>query len=490
MCLFLFGFTAYAEEDFVKRAVMKIQTTHRYPDPFSPWNKSSPTESSGTGFLIESDRILTNAHVVFYASQIYVTPNQSDEKLEASVEAISYGLDLAVLKLQNAESIRGTRPLTLDTELTPLRTDVSVYGFPIGGNQISITKGIVSRIEYAEIHANQLGLRTQIDAATNPGNSGGPAISNGKVVGVAFSGIRHADNIGYLIHSTEVIGFLKDIEDGTCDGKPNFWDQFQPVENPALRSKLQLPKGMGGVMISSVRGLTEESPLVQGDVITKIGPHALDWQGNVKVNDLTLSFLYYVPLLAENGSVPMTLWREGREIELQCPTPNKVRLLVPDMEGDYPKYFIFGPLVFEAATAQVVESLISDKDWLLYLAMRQSPLLSSLSKPSTPQLEEIVFIPAPLFSHRSTKGYRPIQLLVVRAINDVKIRSLAHLVEILRDCQDEFLEIQFADYDSERLIFNRQELADATDEVLADNGVRKQCSDVLLPVWNQGTPKE
>ena len=107
----------------------------------------------------------------------------------------------------------------------------------------------MSRIEYTAIGSNLLGLRAQIDAAINPGNSGGPAICGGKVAGVAFSGIQNANNIGYLIHATELVAFLKDVEDGKYDGKPNLWEYSQTVENPALRARLKLPKSAGGVMV-------------------------------------------------------------------------------------------------------------------------------------------------------------------------------------------------------------------------------------------------
>lgn len=483
----MFSLTVFAQND-PKASVVKISVTVRNPDFSHPWNKANPTEASGTGFLIEGNRIVTNAHVVRYASQVYVQPDQSDEKSAATVEAISYGLDLAILKLESPDAIGDLKPLEIETEITPLRSEVNVYGFPIGGDQISITKGIVSRIEYTNIGSNQLGLRAQIDAAINPGNSGGPAITNNKVVGVAFSGVKNANNIGYLIHSTELVGFLKDIEDGRCDGKATLWASFQTTENSALRSKLKLPKSGGGVMVNEIRE-PEDNPLKIHDVIINIGPHAIDSQGNVKVNELTLGFNYYCPVLEKDGRLPLTVWRDGQEIAVEAPVPKESRSLLPFLNGEYPRYFIYGPLAFEAASGELAVSLIADPRASLIFGSRNSPLLSGLLNRPSEAVQELVVIPSAPFSHRSTKGYRPTMLSVVDKINGTKISSLKHLVEVLRDCTDEFIEIEFAESGAENLIFNRSEIAAATESILADNNIRKQFSDDLQETWNNGKAK-
>lgn len=494
--IFLASLVAYAvlfsvrgeAYDKVNASIVKISVTIRSPDYFAPWNKASPTQSGGTGFVISGKRIVTNAHVVQHASQVYVQPDQSDEKMEAIVEAISYGLDLAVLRVTDPDALNNIEPLTIDNEITPLRSEVNVYGYPVGGSQIAITKGVVSRIEYTSIGVNQFGLRAQIDAAINPGSSGGPAISNGKVVGVAFSGLANANSIGYLIHSIELSGFLRDIEDGRCDGNSYVWEYFQPTENLALRSRLRLPKGSGGFMVSGIRDPMSHSLKVD-DVITKIGPYAIDSQGNVRVGELTLSFLFYCPVVEKDGMVPLTIWREGREIELQCRAPKEIPSVLPSIRGKYPRYFIFGPITFEAATLEVAYSFLASSEWAVQLGARNSPLLSNASTPASEALQELVFIPAALFSHRSTKGYRPPVYCIVKSINQVPIRSLNQLVEFIRDCQDGYLEIEFADVGSEKLFFNRKEMATETESILAENNIRKQFSDDLTEIWNGGKRK-
>ena len=85
----------------VENAVVKVFSTMRYPDPSRPWTKQAPAEATASGVIIEGKRILTNAHAVLYASQVQVQPNQSGDKISATVVAIAPGIDLAVLKLDD-----------------------------------------------------------------------------------------------------------------------------------------------------------------------------------------------------------------------------------------------------------------------------------------------------------------------------------------------------------------------------------------------------
>src|SRR5262245_17806416 len=204
----------------VENSVVKVFSTMRYPDPYKPWTKQAPRESTGTGVIIDGKRILTNAHVVLYASQVQVQANQSGDKFSATVEAIAQGIDLAVLKLEDETFFDGRVPLPRATKLPAVKDSVMVYGFPTGGTTLSITKGIVSRIDFTLYNYPTSGLRIQIDAAINPGNSGGPAVDDNKMIGLAFSRLGGGDNIGYIIPCEEVELFLKDIADGRYDGKP------------------------------------------------------------------------------------------------------------------------------------------------------------------------------------------------------------------------------------------------------------------------------
>ena len=225
-----------AQESKIRESVVKISATLRYPDLTKPWTKHSPQEASGTGVVIDGKRILTNAHVVLYASQLFVESYQSSDKLPARVEAVSPGIDLAILRLEDESFFDKRPPVTRTSTLPEVRDSVLVYGYPQGGSSQSITKGIVSRIEFAPYNEGMSGLRVQVDAAINPGNSGGPALVDGKMIGLIFSKLTQADNIGYIIPGEEIDLFLKDVADGTYDGKPAIHESLQTLENDALRT--------------------------------------------------------------------------------------------------------------------------------------------------------------------------------------------------------------------------------------------------------------
>jgi len=477
---------AVAAQDSIRPSVVKIHTTQRLPDFLRPWTKSPLRDISGTGFVIDGKRILTNSHVVTYPSQIYVQPYQSAEKFPAKVIAFSAAMDLAVLSVEDETFFHDRAALPLDEGLPRVKAPVNVYGFPVGGDQMSVTEGISSRVEYTAYYFGVAGLRIQIDAALNPGNSGGPAISDGRVIGVAFSGLSTADNIGYLIPAEEVRTFLSDIADGKYDGKPQLWDEFQTIENDALRAWLKVPKESGGCMITRTRTDEATFPLHVRDVVTKIGPHVLDRSGNVRLgDDLQVMFTYYVPQLAHDGVAPLTLLRNGETITVDAPVAARRKRVIPRLDGGYPSYFIVGPLVFSTATAELVSGLFSDQRYLAFLSGKKSPLISRVNDQPAFEGEEMVIVPSPFFSHRLTKGYDSPALHVVAKINDVPVKNLAHLVELVRDSKDEFLEFKFAELEVETLVFRRQELLDATEDILTDNGIRKQHSDDLNSVWKQ-----
>ncbi len=472
------------KEEVLRDSVVKIYATMRAPDLSRPWQKQTPQEASGTGIVIEGRRILTNAHVVNYASQIFVEPNQSGEKFTATVEHAAPGIDLAVLRLEDEAFFEKRPPLPRAEDLPEIKEAVSVYGYPTGGTSLSITKGIVSRIEFTNYGAHTQGLRIQIDAAVNPGNSGGPALVDDKMIGLTFSGVRGADNIGYIIPTEEVDLFLKDVSDGKYDYKPTIVDSLQTLENEALRARLGFSKKPVGMVVHEPDSKEDSYPLKKWDVITKIGDHEVDNVGMSRVRDnLRVGFKYYIQSLARDGKVPLTIVRDGKEMAIELPVTPKVDELIRPLQGRYPSYFVYGPLVFSPVSTEFVAALGAGMQ--AFFGVVGSPLATRRGDKVAFPGEELVVVSAPMFPHRIGKGYSNPLAKVIKDVDGVKIRNLRHLVETLRDAKGKYISISFDDRNSETLVFDRQEILKATDEILSDNSVRQQGSEDVLPAWSR-----
>ena len=471
----------------VEDSVVKVFSTLRYPDVYRPWTKQAPREISGSGVVIEGDRILTNAHIVLFASQVQIQANQAGEKIPATIEAVARGIDLAILKLDDKSFFASHPPLTRASTLPEIKDPVMTYGFPTGGTSLSITKGIVSRIEFTSYNFPVSGLRIQIDAAINSGNSGGPAMVGDRMIGLAFSHLRDAQNIGYIIPCEEIELFLRGVADGRYDGKPALYDEFQTLENAALRNFLNLDRYVKGIVVHEPY-ISPGNPLKKWDVITRIGDTPVDEEGMVKVGDtLRVRFLYLVQKVARNGTVPLTVVRSGKEMLLEVPVINSRSLLVADLEGTYPSYFVYGPLVFSHVTMQFVGGISNEKNGanlLLRLSVGGSPVVRRFGDAPAFPGEQLVVVSTPFFPHRLSTGYSNPVTRVVKTINGVPIKSLTHLVEVLRDSTSEFTTIEFEGREMETLVFPHKKMLAATEEILTDNGVRSQGSPDTLAVWN------
>ncbi len=475
-----------AKADAIRESVVKIFSTIRQPEYTRPWQKGSPHEASGSGMVVEGKRILTNAHVVLHASQVFVQPSGSGEKFAATVDSIAPGIDLALLKLEDEAFFEKRPPLSRTEGLPEIKEAVLVYGYPTGGTSLSLTKGIVSRIEFVPYNYGTQGLRIQVDAPINPGNSGGPALVDDKVIGLAFSRLGGGDNIGYIIPSEEIDLFMKDVADGKYDGKPALTDGLATFENDVLKGKLNMKRAVG-MIVSDVTPGVEGYPLKEWDVIVKIGDREIDNVGMVPIKDnLRVRFQYLVQKFAKDGKVALTIVRDGKEQVVQVPVAPRHDELIQPLMGKYPDYFIYGPIAFSTATAEMVAGLErAGAGYFTMFSYIGSPLVTRRGEKEKFPGERLVVVCSPMFPHKTAKGYSSPIFKVVKSINGVRIKNLKQLVETLRDATDKYITIEFDDRASEAIVFDRKEVLQATEEILSDNSVRQQFSDDLAPVWSK-----
>lgn len=367
--------TIFSEDISVKKALVKVYTSHQLFDYLSPWQYGKSANSTATGFIIDGERIITNAHAVLNSKFLQVRKEGDSKKYKAVVKFTSEEYDLALVEIEDKSFFNGTVPLKLGT-LPEIQEKLTVYGYPLGGDKLSTTQGIVSRMEHNTYTlTNRKFLIGQTDAAINSGNSGGPVVSKGKVVGVAFSGLNSADNIGYFIPVNILNNFLEDIKDGKYDGAPFLGIDWSELESPSHRRMLGIEDKTGGILIKKVfKNSPFEGVLQKNDVLMKLDNYPIEYDGTVEFrkNEKT-DFIYVNQQKKYGDSLSYEIIRDKKTKTGQVKLNKKdiEYTVVTDVTIETPpSYMVYGGLLFEPLTsnymAGVVEKLgsVYDKEEL------------------------------------------------------------------------------------------------------------------------------
>ncbi len=342
-------------------AMVRISTTSQQPDYTVPWNPGSIEGGVGSGFVIAGNRILTNAHVVGNATFITVLKEGDPTPWNARVIHVAHDCDLALLGVDDAAFFKGTKPLALGA-IPALESAVSVYGYPIGGDRLSVTRGIVSRIDFQPYSHSEVDshLAIQIDAAINPGNSGGPVMQEGKVVGVAFQGFSGAvaQNVGYMIPTPVILRFLKDVEDGSYDRYMDLAATYFPLVNPAQRAALGLTDADTGVLVGSVfDGGSSDGKLQGGDVILSVDGLKVFADGKVDLEGERVEMAEVFERKFKGDEVKLEILRGGEKkpvtLVLDRPWPFEMQARAYDKR---PRFVLVGGLLFQPLNRDFIDS--------------------------------------------------------------------------------------------------------------------------------------
>ncbi|TNF48486.1 trypsin-like serine protease, partial [bacterium] len=464
---------ASVEEDFerIRKSLVKIYTKNNPPDLSSPWQSRGIKSTSGSGVIITGNRILTNAHVVANRVNVEVKREGSTKRYTAQVVHVGHECDLAVLAVDDFTFFEGAMPMKLGE--TPLiRDSVSVYGFPLGGETVSVTQGIVSRIEVSRYaHSGRSLLLVQIDAAINPGNSGGPVVSNGVLVGVAAQSIRSADNVGYMIPASIIRHFLVDVKDEQFDGFPSMGVVYQSIENDGLRGALGLLDDETGVLITGVNnGSSADGVLNAGDVLLEMDgiPIAEDlsvpWREN---NRVQFSYLVHEKQVGDVMSLRVLSNGDRKELEVVLKNTD---FLIPRPHYDVkPSFFILGGLVFQPLTMDYFRLFKhAPPDFSYYVGYRN---LRSGERRQIVLLSKVLASPL-------TRGYHGWRNRIVARVQDQVPRDLPDLVRIIEESSGPWLKVETES--GKTLILSLEEARSWTDRILKMYGIGRDRSEDLV----------
>lgn len=411
--------------------VVRVFATTQEPDYDCPWQSHRPASCTGSGVLIGPTRILTGAHVVSNATFIQVQKIFNPDKAVAEVEAVCHDCDLAVLQVKDPAFFAGIAPAQIG-QLPRLGDKVSVIGFPVGGEEISVTEGVVSRVEVQRYrHSQRHMLAVTVDAAINHGNSGGPVFGDDAVVGIAFQKLESADNIGEMVPAPVIHSFLRAAAGGGQVQMPALGLHVQNLENPLLRRRLGLGGEQSGILVTAVEyGSSAWGELRAGDALVAVDGHPIANSGTIAFDGRHRTrFDVVLTDRQVGGTLPLSLVRAGRPLDVELSLAPQ-RYLVPRAQYDcLPTYFVYGGLVFQPLTRNFLAT------WSNWWEKAPSEFLNLYhAGVRTEERHEVVTL-AQILSDELNVGYGHLYYESIVAVNGRPPRDMRDLVRLVEETE-------------------------------------------------------
>ena len=473
---------AKAEGALPSEVVVKIECWYTMPSYDMPWQGGGMHgQRSGTGFSIGGRRLVTNAHVVEMAALLQVQKQDDPRKFAARVACIAHDLDLAIVEVDDQAFWDGFEAYVVELDphnFPELFAEVKVVGFPLGGDTVCVTKGIVSRVDaqvYAHAHQG-LGIDVksglpplpvvQIDSAINGGNSGGPAFdSHGRVVGVVSSGVSGAQNIGYVIPVSILRLFCDEYQQTrTWSGVSEMGVSTINLESSGLRAFLGLPESATGVLVDDVAPRSAlRDVLRNGDIITHVDGLRVSNDGKVPLS-LRGGHVVFVNLAVIAACKRRAMSTElsvlrcddagARVLTSVSAVCTPIAPLVPRFheEGTLPAFVIIGGLVFTRLASPLIRELTTKNEELpIELCLRLKDALDAHKQDATDELVMLWHI----MPHDVNEGCAKHRCSILSAVDEMPIKNLRalaeHYAKIIKDeSAERFVRFRFTNLSKQK----------------------------------------
>ncbi|CAF1312009.1 unnamed protein product [Rotaria sordida] len=469
--------------ELVLNSVVKVFCASIPCNFYLPWQMKRQVVKTASGFIIKNRWILSNAHAVTNASCIRIRKHGDAKKYPARILYIAHECDLVIMTVDDNKFWNRLEPLTFSNDIPRLQESITIVGFPIGGDNLSVTKGVVSRVVMSTyLHSLEFLLTIQIDAATNPGNSGGPAIQGKHVVGMSFQGQAQAQSIGYIMPVSVIKHVLNDIElHNKYTAFPIMRFNYQPMENTSYREYLKLNDDQHGILVTSVeQACILNKVLKEDDVITAIDNIPIADDGTIYFRrGERLSFRYLEKLKFVDDTITFTIIRQGKELTLISSLDNNQTLVPLHSHDKHPEYLIYAGIVFTVLSRFYLYEF-GKRDW-----HRKAPTnLVNLALHS--HLEElnqqIVIINQILIddiNHGITSDFTN---SVLETVNDIKIKNIKHLAELIdkiSNNEDDNNYIRFGIENKKFIVISCKRAKQSEARILKQNSIAQSRSEHL-----------
>ena len=450
LAIILFLNTMLYSSELPTKSVVKIFASVAIPNYKYPWQTNKISNFTGSGAIINNNKILTSAHVVSGAKFIEVKKENDPKKYKANIKYISHQADLALIEIEDKSFFANTKALNINP-IVKHRDEVTVLGYPLGGNAISTTSGVISRIEYIKYSWSQESLLAiQIDAAVNSGNSGGPAINkDGELVGIAMQKLTKSSNIAYIVPSIIINTFLDDVKDNIVDGFDSNSINTIKIENDNMKKFYGLHNG-NGILITHTN--SNEKDLKANDIILEIDNKEIANNGTIDSEFGRVNFNLLLDTKQINDSVTMKIIRDKKILNISYKLKYNVPLLNYEFEKE-PRYVIFAGLIFVPLT----------KNYLYTLKMKESAMnMLFYEKQKTDEFNEPVAWMQMIFPHKINRGYSS-DAEIIEKVNGIKVKNFKHFVELLDSSTKEYTIID--SLEKEKIVLNTKEAKESFNDL-------------------------
>ena len=429
------------QQDYQK-SIVQVYTEKFQPNYDTPWQAPETSNHSGSGVVIEHEGkryILTNAHVAHNTQFLQVRlANSREQKYEAKATVVAYQCDLALLEVDDPEFDKLIEPAELG-EMVNLRQEVMTVGFPMGGTEMSISTGIVSRIQVDEYcMSGQDLLHVGVDAAVNHGNSGGPVFSGDKVVGIAFQG-WDLQGLGFMIPIPIIRRFLAEAFNGkSYHGFPTLAIDTEGLENAYERRYRGLGDSREGILITRIDKLCDAySKLKSNDILLSIDGMSISNQGTVDIpgignciamNHVTqmkrLGDIVKLKILRKNAD---TKQMELLDIDVVLDTTlgDTEKVSVPEYDK-MPTYYINSGICFMPVTRNYMEGAGWDLEEIQVFE-------EGCALPDAPKKnpDEQIVVVSHVIESKDTKGYGKYLNQIVSEVNGKPVNNLRDVIQAM-----------------------------------------------------------
>lgn len=426
-------------QEQVKDTVVQIFAQVAEVDLLQPYKTPAQYSVCGSGFFInEEGDIITNAHVINQACAIWVQiPSLGRRIIDVELVGMTPDRDIALLRvtpegLKTIKKVLGRVPyLPLgDSDLVKRSDEVLAIGYPLGQQSLKSTTGVISGREQHMI---------QMDAAINPGSSGGPLVNDlGEVIGINTSGRTEAQNVGYAIPINELKIVLPDLYKTLLVRKPYLGIMYNNASE-SLTEYLNNPEPGGCYIVEVVKGSTlYKAGVMPGDMLYELDGYQLDIYGDMCVpwSEDKISIVDYISRISAGEKVSLLVYRQGERIEF---TVGFDLTELPPIRKVYPGY--------EEIDYEVIAGMVIMQLSVNHLNMMINDIPGLAKYMEMKNQSEPVLIITHIFPNSHL--YRTRTLTVgstINELNGIKVTTLKELRDALKkSIQDKFLTLKASD---------------------------------------------